>query len=1045
MNWKTTLGHFYSYVSVDDIFMHRQQPLFGLTPTPWRLDVPLWRFLFAETRDMLPVDFANPEFDDSRWRSIRVPSVWQQEGYGYPHDLLYLSANKKAKSVLSVKQKIAGVSASELQDHVGVYRVWIDMTEAYLRRAVYFLTEGICGRVEIYINGQFLSESSSIHSPSKLLLSGKLVPGRNLLTVLVYRLDSLPNMPPCFHPGTFGFSGIYRMPSIICEPLVELSDLRLSFSWFLGTASARVKDQPGAMNNKSDTNVQIVSDVQSDSFSDARIVMDMVFHNRLSKSAALHPRFRIVRAEAQYDIYNLPELRCAVKDSHPIVIAPNQSLSVKNEITVAGVTPWTHATPVLYDLIMEVLDDQNRVIDLKKIRFGFRTIRAADNSLSVNDVPVNIKAVEYYAFDPVNGLSIDVRQMKTDLLLMKKANINTVILRGIPHGSDFFSLCDEIGMYVICSSVISQMKNTILSSQSHPCIVAWRPEYAHHYSNPEQYKEEWTRLDPTRFIYDENKESNLSDISPMPGKSGLLFGSWQDLCLDRKYRMSKLSPNERLFEGIDGRGVHPDDGKAYKVIHQADLSEDSAKTDTPIAQGIVSAFREPHPIYSEIKRQCETIRVFGSPEDAALLTIYNTQPFGATDELEVEWKLLLGGIRVKGGKGIMPPLKAFENRKVQLPFNVNDFYSKEFLDSDPKIRQMLEKARCKELILHLSISVPRDTDIYQKGDEIGFYQEILDDNFNTTAPSKNALAVISSDDLTSITAIQLSATPALIIARAGKTIATFNKSQGALCSLSCNNVECLNGHFLPSFYRAATNLDRSDQSYILSATVFSKETDWRSIQREIEFKKLRYEMDGEDFSVLSEYRSPIMRDPILIFYRLRPSGRLEVTLSFRPRFDPVRYGFRMTSPNATKQITWYGRGPTESYPDRKEACPVGLYRSTPEEMVHLYDRPAESGARSDVRFIAVTSEEGEGVLIRKDNRGNFSFTATPYSPEDLDDNPHMETLPLEDEYEIFLDFYQKEIERTGKSPKHPKSIDTEEATFIFEPITGLEQIGLGIY
>jgi hypothetical protein len=114
-------------------------------------------------------------------------------------------------------------------------------------------------------------------------------------------------------------------------------------------------------------------------------------------------------------------------------------------------------------------------------------------------------------------------------------------------------------------------------------------------------------------------------------------------------------------------------------------------------------------------------------------------------------------------------------------------------------------------------------------------------------------------------------------------------------------------------------------------------------------------------------------------------------------------------------------------------------------MVHLYDRPAESGARSDVRFIAVTSEEGEGVLIRKDNRGNFSFTATPYSPEDLDDNPHMETLPLDDDYEIFLDFYQKEIERTGKSPKHHKSIDTEEATFIFDPITGLEQIGLGIY
>lgn len=1039
MNWKSMPDQFYSYVSVDDIFLHRQQPLFGLTPTPWRLDVPLWRFLFAETRDMLPVDFADPAYDDSRWRSIRVPSVWQQEGYGYPNELSYLPANKKAKSSVSFKDKIAGVAASELLDHVGVYRVWIDMTEAYLRRAVYLLTEGICGRFEVYVNGRFIAESSSVHASSKLLLSGKIAPGRNLLTILVYRLDSMPHMPHSFHPGTFGFSGIYRMPSIICEPLIELSDLNLTFSWFLGGSLKKVKNKVTSEDDKSEAEIPGESELHADDVSGAKIFSEMLFLNRMSISAAIRQRFRIVRAQEQYDIYNLPELRCSVKDSNPAVIGPNQSVSLKNEITVAGVIPWTHATPVLYDLIIEVLDDQDRLIDIKKRRIGFRTVRAADQSLSINDVPVQIKAVEYYAFDPVSGLSVSIDQMKTDILLMKKANLNTVILRGIPFGSDFFSLCDQMGMYVICSSVISHMKDTILSNRSHPCIIAWRPEYAHHYSSVEQHKSRWTQMDPTRFIYDENKNAGISDLAPMPGKAGLLFGSWQDLCLDRKYRMSKLHSNERLFDGIQGRGVHSGDTKAFRVIHQVDISEDSSKNDMPIAQGIVSAFREPHPIYSEIKRQCETIRVFGSPEDASLMTIYNTQAFGATEELEVEWKLMLGGLKIKGGKGIMPPLKAFENRKVQLPFKVNDLYSKEYLASEPKLTKIAERALSKELVLHLRLSMAKDTDIYKKGDEIGFYQEILDDHYNPVESYNNKPAVISYDEMTSQNDIRLSATPSLIIARAGDTVVHFNKNLGALCALICHDVECLNGQFFPSFYRAATNLDRSDQSYVLSATVFSKETDWRSIQREIEFKKLRYEIDGEDFTVLSEYHSPIMRDPILIFYRLRPTGRLEITLSFRPRFDPVRYGFRVGAPNTANQIVWYGRGPIESYPDRKESCPVGLYRSTPMELVHFYDRPSESGARSDVRFLAVTSEKGDGVLIQKENKSHFSFTATPYSPEDIDDNSHTETLPVEDGYELFLDFYQKEIERTGKSPKHPNSSNTQEATFVFEPITGMNR------
>ena len=65
------------------------------------------------------------------------------------------------------------------------------------------------------------------------------------------------------------------------------------------------------------------------------------------------------------------------------------------------------------------------------------------------------------------------------------------------------------------------------------------------------------------------------------------------------------------------------------------------------------------------------------------------------------------------------------------------------------------------------------------------------------------------------------------------------------------------------------------------------------------------------------------------------------------------------------EVQWYGRGPHESYWDRKTGARIGLYRSSVSDLYWPYLRPQENGNRSDVRwFSLINREKGYGILIK---------------------------------------------------------------------------------
>jgi beta-galactosidase len=80
----------------------------------------------------------------------------------------------------------------------------------------------------------------------------------------------------------------------------------------------------------------------------------------------------------------------------------------------------------------------------------------------------------------------------------------------------------------------------------------------------------------------------------------------------------------------------------------------------------------------------------------------------------------------------------------------------------------------------------------------------------------------------------------------------------------------------------------------------------------------------------------------------------------------ARIGVAFAVPGAFDSLAWYGRGPQESYWDRKDAARVGLYRGKAEDQFFAYDMPQENGNKTDIRWLTLTDADGFGVRIQGD-------------------------------------------------------------------------------
>ncbi|KAF5713075.1 beta-galactosidase [Fusarium mundagurra] len=97
-----------------------------------------------------------------------------------------------------------------------------------------------------------------------------------------------------------------------------------------------------------------------------------------------------------------------------------------------------------------------------------------------------------------------------------------------------------------------------------------------------------------------------------------------------------------------------------------------------------------------------------------------------------------------------------------------------------------------------------------------------------------------------------------------------------------------------------------------------------------------------------------------------------------------RTGLMAVLPKSFDDVSWFGRGPGESYKDSKQSSRIGQYSSTVPDLFTYYDYPQENGNREDLRWLKIGNKDVT-LDARRTESEPFSFTARRYMPFDLDD------------------------------------------------------------
>ena len=210
--------------------------------------------------------------------------------------------------------------------------------------------------------------------------------------------------------------------------------------------------------------------------------------------------------------------------------------------------------------------------------------------------------------------------------------------------------------------------------------------------------------------------------------------------------------------------------------------------------------------------------------------------------------------------------------------------------------------------------------------------------------------------------------------------ATFSKSKGTLAGYTYDGVELMSKALQLSAFRLPTDNDGSKKASwdgmglrSLSSTGKGTET------------KVTKAADGKTVTVSmkSTYGSGSNTFDVSLDFMVCADGTIMTNSFIRPQNTGAilpKLGFKLEMPKEMEQLAWFGRGPWDSYRDRKEACLPAIYESTVTDQYEEYILPQEHGTKQEVRWMSVTDSEGRGLLFAAPDQ--MAASAVHFRPED---------------------------------------------------------------
>jgi beta-galactosidase len=117
-------------------------------------------------------------------------------------------------------------------------------------------------------------------------------------------------------------------------------------------------------------------------------------------------------------------------------------------VRLAAPRLWSPEDPHLYDLAIEVQDEDGRLTEFVPQRVGVRRFGIEDGLLKLNGQRIVFNGVNRHEFG-LQGRVMSRQQTEADVVAMKANGINAVRTSHYPNNSFFYELCDSYGLLVV--------------------------------------------------------------------------------------------------------------------------------------------------------------------------------------------------------------------------------------------------------------------------------------------------------------------------------------------------------------------------------------------------------------------------------------------------------------------------------------------------------------------------------------------------------------------------------------------------------------------
>ena len=851
---------------------------------------------------------------------------------------------------------------------VGTYRKTFTIDSSWKDRNVFINFEGVGSAMYLWVNGKYIGYAEDSFTRDEFNITDALdfsEGNKNVITVEVYRWSDGSYIE---NQDMVRLSGIFRDVYLTSKDDVEIRDYT------------------------------VVTDLD-ETYTDADLNIDVDVRNLSAEDVS--------GWSVEGNLYDSDGKRVTTTPLTGTVTSfDSETKEAKVNLTQHIIDPekWSAEKPNLYNLVLELKKD-GVTKEATQTDVGFREVEITDANtdnarLRVNGQVITIAGVNRHENDPQDGWYLTEEDMRKDIELMKSLNINAVRTSHYPNDPTFYKLCDEYGIYVMDEANVeshngrSQYKvpgslpgyveaaedraiNMLERDKNYPCVIMWSPGNETGTGDSLQAEIDYFQNnDDTRVVHYQGWNDNAgvdvwSNMYPNVGKqvknqkkpylmceylhamgnscggmkeyweeiraNGILQGGFIWDFVDQSYNTPLLDSDgtwdgKSTYWGYDGdwnHGTYTDaDGNTKDYS-----SWKSGNTDFCV-NGIVSPDRTLQPEAYEVKRIYQALQMQLKDLDSRTVTISNEWIATNANEYTMKWEVVKNGTAVENGT-MDVDIPAGSSKEVVIPFTTPT-----------------DAAAGDEYFLNISFVTKSDDQFTWAKKDFAVAEAQFELDFAGTDAAVEEVDTSKLDDIKNF-----EETEGDVKVAGDNWSVSFDKKTGEMTSYQSNGKEMIAEGIEPNYWRASTDNDKKE----------SVDAKWKTANENVQIDEVSVAKEDKVVYVsVARTLKNCADSKDRLTYAVYANGEIVVKATMAPNSNMSnlqRVGTRLQLAAGLANLTWYGRGESDSYSDRKTGYDVGVWSSTVDEQFSNYVYAQETGNKTDVRWMAVTDADGDGLLV----------------------------------------------------------------------------------